>query len=41
MIGSPNVVALVDHHGRERVEGALLGGVGQPDDIARVAVFLA
>ena len=32
---------LVDHHGRDRVAEAMPGGLGQPDDIARVAVFLA
>jgi NAD(P)-dependent dehydrogenase (short-subunit alcohol dehydrogenase family) len=41
MIESPNVKALVDYHGRQRVEDALIGGLGRPDDIARVAVFLA
>lgn len=41
MILSPNVDALLEHHGRQRVDDALLGGVGRPDDIARAAVFLA
>ena len=41
MILSPNVVALVEHYGRERVTDALLGGLGQPDDVAQVVVFLA
>ena len=41
LILSPNVAALVDYHGRQKVEDALIGGLGQPDDIARVAVFLA
>src|SRR3954465_15501616 len=40
LILSPNVGALVDHHGREKVTEAMIGGLGQPDDIARVAVFL-
>jgi NAD(P)-dependent dehydrogenase (short-subunit alcohol dehydrogenase family) len=41
LIGSPNVERLVEHHGRDRVNSALLGGIGRPDDIAGVAVFLA
>jgi 3-oxoacyl-[acyl-carrier protein] reductase len=41
VILSPNIKLAVDHAGRERVEHSLGTRCGEPDELARVVVFLA
>ena len=40
VIMSPGLGDLVKFHGVEKVEAAMVDGLGQPDDIAQVALFL-
>jgi NAD(P)-dependent dehydrogenase (short-subunit alcohol dehydrogenase family) len=41
VIRSPGIQAMLAWHGRQRVEEALLTGTGDPDELARVILFLA
>jgi len=40
VIMSPGIALLVQHHGRERIEADLPGGLGQPAQLAAVVAFL-